>query len=235
MRERASHTQRHARSGIVLPLRLLRSVRFETISNVVAQPRSKSPSFSTNVSTAHGGQYNPRTQDPRRAGNRVRITAQLIDAANGAHLWADRYDRDLTDIFAVQDDVTRRIVDALKVTLSPAHSKRAPSVANFSQYNLVLGTAAEEMGDWFLGTRQLVRSTIPLSRDPRQSLFMRALELVALSTVRTSHGSWDSEPVSRERTRLTDSGTPNIDAYDCYLRGRRSELFASLRSSKHGV
>ena len=56
----------------------------------------------------------------RRVGNRVRIAAQLIDATNGAHLSADRYDRDLTDIFAVQDDVTRRIVDALKVTLSPA-------------------------------------------------------------------------------------------------------------------
>ena len=79
----------------------------------------------------------------RRASNRVRITAQLVDATTGAHLWADRYDRDLTDIFAVQDDVTRRIVDAFKVTLSSA-----------------------------------------------------------------------------ERTRLTDSGTPNIDAYDCYLRGR---------------
>jgi adenylate cyclase len=49
----------------------------------------------------------------RRAGNRVRITAQLIDATNGAHLWADRYDRDLTDIFVVQDDVTSRIVHAL--------------------------------------------------------------------------------------------------------------------------
>jgi adenylate cyclase len=60
----------------------------------------------------------------RRAGNRVRITAQLIDATNGAHLWADRYDRDLTDIFAVQDDVTRRIVDALKVTLSPSEKER---------------------------------------------------------------------------------------------------------------
>ncbi len=55
----------------------------------------------------------------RRAGNRVRITAQLIDAATGGHLWADRYDRDLTDIFAVQDEVTRRIVEALKVTLTP--------------------------------------------------------------------------------------------------------------------
>src|SRR5271166_384241 len=59
----------------------------------------------------------------RRAGNRVRITAQLVDATNGAHLWADRYDRDLTDIFAVQDDVTRRIVDALKVTLSPGEKE----------------------------------------------------------------------------------------------------------------
>src|ERR1700735_271876 len=56
----------------------------------------------------------------RRAGKRVRITAQLTDAATGGHLWADRYDRELTDIFEVQDDVTRRIVDALKVTLSPA-------------------------------------------------------------------------------------------------------------------
>ena len=55
----------------------------------------------------------------RRAGNRVKITAQLIDATNGAHLWADRYDRDLTDIFAVQDDVTRQIVHALKVTFVP--------------------------------------------------------------------------------------------------------------------
>ena len=61
----------------------------------------------------------------RRAGNRVRITAQLIDAGSGGHLWADRYDRDLTDIFAVQDDVTHRIVDALKVTLGPDEKARA--------------------------------------------------------------------------------------------------------------
>jgi adenylate cyclase len=55
----------------------------------------------------------------RRAGNRARITAQLIDATTGGHLWAERYDRDLTDIFAVQDEVTRQIVDVLKVKLLP--------------------------------------------------------------------------------------------------------------------
>ena len=60
----------------------------------------------------------------RRAGNRVRITAQLIDATAGGHLWAERFDRDLSDLFVVQDDVTSRIVDALKVTLSPDEKAR---------------------------------------------------------------------------------------------------------------
>jgi TolB-like protein/class 3 adenylate cyclase len=54
----------------------------------------------------------------RKSGARVRITAQLIDASTGGHLWADRFDRDLTDIFAVQDDVTNHIVAALALNLS---------------------------------------------------------------------------------------------------------------------
>jgi adenylate cyclase len=60
----------------------------------------------------------------RHAANRVRVTAQLIDATSGAHVWAERYDRDLTDIFAVQDDVTQRIVGALKLTLTPLEKAR---------------------------------------------------------------------------------------------------------------
>ncbi|BCH26441.1 adenylate/guanylate cyclase domain-containing protein [Mesorhizobium sp. L-8-3] len=56
----------------------------------------------------------------RRAGDRIRITAQLIDTATGGHRWAERFDRDLTDIFELQDEVTRRIVDALKIKLQPA-------------------------------------------------------------------------------------------------------------------
>jgi len=76
----------------------------------------------------------------RRAGNRVRITAQLIDAATGGHLWAERYDRDLTDIFEVQDDVTHRIVDALKVTLSPADKERLADAetSSIAAYDCVL-------------------------------------------------------------------------------------------------
>jgi adenylate cyclase len=76
----------------------------------------------------------------RRAGNRVRITAQLIDATSGGHLWADRYDRDLTDIFEVQDDVTRRIVDALKVTLSAGEKERLADTktSNLAAYDCLL-------------------------------------------------------------------------------------------------
>ena len=59
----------------------------------------------------------------RKAGNRVRVTGQLIDAANGAHIWADRFDRDLTDIFAVQDELTKEIIAALKVKLTPENQK----------------------------------------------------------------------------------------------------------------
>lgn len=60
----------------------------------------------------------------RKAGNRVRITAQLIDATTGYHLWAERYDRNLEDIFALQDEVTQKIVAALKVQLTEGEQQR---------------------------------------------------------------------------------------------------------------
>ena len=59
----------------------------------------------------------------RKAGNRVRINAQLIEGATGGHIWADRYDRDLTDIFAIQDEITKTIVEQLKVKLLPEEKK----------------------------------------------------------------------------------------------------------------
>ncbi len=72
----------------------------------------------------------------RKAGNRVRISAQLIDTATGYHLWADRYDRELQDIFAVQDEVTQKIVAALQVTLTEGEQKRPrrPPTNNLDAY-----------------------------------------------------------------------------------------------------
>ncbi len=60
----------------------------------------------------------------RKAGERVRVTAQLIDAKTGHHLWAERYDRDLVDIFAVQDEITREVVVALDVRLREGEQAR---------------------------------------------------------------------------------------------------------------
>jgi TolB-like protein/class 3 adenylate cyclase/Flp pilus assembly protein TadD len=61
----------------------------------------------------------------RRAGNRVRITAQLIDAATGHHLWADRYDRELADVFAVQDEIARSITGAIAPGIIAAEVRQA--------------------------------------------------------------------------------------------------------------
>lgn len=76
----------------------------------------------------------------RKAGNRVRVTAQLIDGSSGGHVWADRFDRDLTDIFAIQDEISKAIVNALRVKLLPDEKKAIENrgTANAHAYNLFL-------------------------------------------------------------------------------------------------
>jgi adenylate cyclase len=105
----------------------------------------------------------------RKAGNRVRVTAQLIDGSTGGHLWAERYDRDLTDIFEVQDSVTRHIVGALKVTLSDAERSRIAGG----------GTRNVEAHDLFLKGRELM---LGLKKDREiydqwMACFRRGIEL----------------------------------------------------------
>jgi adenylate cyclase len=105
----------------------------------------------------------------RRAGNRIRVTGQLIDALSGTHLWADRFDRDLTDIFAVQDELTREIIGALRVKLTDSEKARIGSG----------GTQNVEAHDFFLRGRELLfankrdRNTFEQSVD----CFQRAREL----------------------------------------------------------
>jgi TolB-like protein/class 3 adenylate cyclase/Tfp pilus assembly protein PilF len=67
----------------------------------------------------------------RKAGNRVRITAQLIDGQSSGHLWADRFDRELTDIFAVQDEVTQEIVSALALNLTERERAQMPGEQSY--------------------------------------------------------------------------------------------------------
>src|SRR5262249_36173370 len=76
----------------------------------------------------------------RKAGGRVRITAQLIDGARGDHVWAERYDRERSDIFALQDEISQAIVAALKLRLLPEEKKAIETRAtqNLEAYQLYL-------------------------------------------------------------------------------------------------
>ena len=76
----------------------------------------------------------------RKSGDRVRVNAQLIDAEAGDHVWADRYDRDLTDIFAIQDEISKAIVSALRVKLLPKEKKAIEQrgTSSVEAYNLYL-------------------------------------------------------------------------------------------------
>ena len=76
----------------------------------------------------------------RKVGDRVRINAQLIDGASGGHLWAERYDRELTDIFTIQDEIGKAIVAALRLTLLPEEKKAIEQrrTTSAEAYNLYL-------------------------------------------------------------------------------------------------
>jgi adenylate cyclase len=103
----------------------------------------------------------------RRAGNRVRITAQLTDAATGAHLWAERYDRDLTDIFEVQDEVVQKIVGALAVTLTKGEQQRLRRH----------GTSNVEAYESWLRARALLTRGGRDSVIEARAMYRRAIEL----------------------------------------------------------
>ena len=103
----------------------------------------------------------------RKGGNRVRITTQLSDGNTGGHVWAERYDRELTDIFAVQDDVTRHIVAALQVKLRGDERGRARG----------RGTDHIEAYELFLRGRELVQRRTRDDIVRSRPLFEQAIDI----------------------------------------------------------
>jgi adenylate cyclase len=151
----------------------------------------------------------------RKSGNRVRITAQLIDATSGGHLWAERFDRDLTDIFAVQDDVTQQIVGALSVNLTEGDRKRlAPEhPGNMEAY------------DYFLRGRELWHRLTKETNIAARDLLQRAIELdpkfasshafLALTHALDYVNGWSpSPPSSREQAEEVATRAVALDDRD---------------------
>jgi len=104
----------------------------------------------------------------RKQGERVRITAQLIKADDGFHLWSETYDRELTDIFAVQDEISRAVAEALSLKLGAAEGKRAPETVSAAAHDLYLRARqlfAERNADAMLKSIDLFEAAIVLDPD----------------------------------------------------------------------
>ncbi|HUG46212.1 MAG TPA: TIR domain-containing protein [Sphingomicrobium sp.] len=144
----------------------------------------------------------------RKAGNRVRITAQLIDGAAGDHVWADRYDRDLDDIFAIQDEISKAIVQALQVKLLPKEKSAIESrgTSSVDAYNLYLMARQQWIGGSFGTYRdqaivRICRQATALDPD-----YARAWALMALAQaeLRFWHGKEESALPAAERALEID-------------------------------
>ena len=108
----------------------------------------------------------------RKGGNRVRVTAQLIDAISGAHVWAERYDRDLSDIFAVQDEITASVAGVIEPTLADAEQQR------------VLRKPPERLDAWEAYQRGLwhLGQTTAADNLAAREFFQQAIDLDPLPT-----------------------------------------------------
>ena len=103
----------------------------------------------------------------RKAGSRVRVTGQLIHGKDGGHLWAARFDRDLTDIFAIQDEITQAIVEQLKVKLLPQEKE---SIAQAPTDNV-------EAYTYYLRGRQFIQRASKSNYQLARRMFGKAVEL----------------------------------------------------------
>jgi adenylate cyclase len=152
----------------------------------------------------------------RKAGQRVRINAQMIDCASGHQVWAERYDRDLTDIFAIQDEISKAIVAALQVKLLPREKKaiEARGTSNPEAYNLYLLARQQ----WINGNRGDRRRDEVIVRVCRQAVtidpnYAQAWALMALAQceLRFRHILNEDAMPAAERALALD---PNIaEAY----------------------
>jgi adenylate cyclase len=148
----------------------------------------------------------------RKAGVRLRITAQLIDAHSGGHIWAERYDRELTDIFALQDEITDKIVSALEVKLTKSEEQQ---VANRYTENL-------EAYDHFLRGRAYQARTTNESNALAQGMFEKAIELdrkfagayaqLSYSHFRDWLYQWSNDPRILDRALESAQKAVDLDA-----------------------
>ena len=172
----------------------------------------------------------------RKSGDRVRINAQLINGEAGDHVWADRYDRDLTDIFAIQDEISKAIVSALRLKLLPKEKKAIEKrgTSSVEAYNLYLMARQH----WISGNDGDIRRDEVVVRISRQATeidpsYAKAWALIALAQaeMRFRHARPDVDAVApAERALELD---PNLPEALCvkarYLADEEGDFAAASR------
>jgi adenylate cyclase len=175
----------------------------------------------------------------RKAGDRVRVTGQLIDGVKGDHVWAARYDRDLTDIFAIQDEISKAIVEALKVKLLPAEKKKIEQrgTSNVEAYDLYLMARQQ----WISGTFGTVRREQSIARLCREATLLdpeyaQAWALMGLAKLelRFVHGHDEDALSAAERALEINPGLAEAHCIKArYLEeeGRTEEAEKQIRTA----
>ncbi len=173
----------------------------------------------------------------RKAGGRVRITAQLVDASSNDHVWAERYDRDLNDIFALQAEISEAIVKALKLKLVPAEKKAIEQrgTENVEAYNLYLMARQAYVTGYEADARRteaiirLCRRAIEI--DP---MYSRAWALLAIGQMHlrfVHEKSVDDGLVAAERAVQLDANLAEAHAVKARIlsqHGRQDEATAEI-------
>ena len=165
----------------------------------------------------------------RKVGDRVRITAQLNDVATGSHLWAERYDRDLADVFAVQDEITEAIVAAIEPQLYAAENFHAQRKApgSLDAWDLVM----RALSHYWRVTRQdnVVAQALlekAISIDPN---YGQALGVLATSYMFTAHMGWMDMAPAMAKAESSALAAIRADSEDPWAHNALGQVYLFAR------
>jgi adenylate cyclase len=170
----------------------------------------------------------------RKSGNRVRVTAQLVEAETGNHVWAERYDRDLADIFAVQDEITQATTIAIAPAIAGAEQQRAMRKPPAS----LDAWGACQRGVWHLGKASVEDNALA------ERYFQRAIDLdpmfasgyIGLSTILSrSKGTQDKEEALARRAVALDGGDAEARARLALALNARGDHQGARAEAEHAL
>lgn len=170
----------------------------------------------------------------RKVGDRLRITAQLVDSRTGYHLWAEHYDRNLTDIFALQDEITEKIVEALEIRLTESDQERAAFryTKNLEAYDLFLRGREQSLAtnETNAQARELFERAIEF--DPG---FSAAYAFLSYTHYRDWYNQWSEGPEALERAFEAAQKAVSLDDSLALAHAYLAWIYVSKKQHKRAI